>query len=76
MVRVHIHSASFEELLSNQGIRAKIAATIWELREDKGIMELEDLREVPYMRTRDAVFEAMGCIQTRRRGQITHEHPI
>lgn len=59
MARVHINSATFEELLSIPGVGAKIAAKIWELREDKGILKLEDLREVPYMRITDAALEAM-----------------
>ena len=59
MARVHINSATFEELLSIPGVGAKIAAKIWELREDKGILELEDLREVPYMRITEAALESM-----------------
>ena len=59
MARVHINSATFEELLSIPGVGAKIAAKIWELREDKGILELEDLREVPYMRITEAALESI-----------------
>ncbi|VDI11537.1 Hypothetical predicted protein [Mytilus galloprovincialis] len=58
MARVHINSATFEELLSIPGVGAKIAAKIWKLREDNGILELEDLREVPYKIT-EAALESM-----------------
>ena len=59
MARVHINSATFHELLSIPGVGAGIEAKILEFRDDKGILELEDLREVHFMRITDAVMEAI-----------------
>ena len=50
MPRVFINNCSIEELMSVPGIGAKGADKIFELREAKGDLELDDLNQVPYLR--------------------------
>jgi DNA uptake protein ComE-like DNA-binding protein len=42
--------SSIEELMTLPGVGAKGADKILEMREAKGDLELEDLRQVPYLR--------------------------
>ena len=50
MTHVLINLCSIEELMSLPGVGAKGADKILEMREAKGDLELEDLRQVPYLR--------------------------
>jgi hypothetical protein len=59
MPRIFINNCSIEELMSVPGIGAKVADKILELREAKGDLELDDLKQVPYLRITQRLLDCL-----------------